>query len=80
MVSNTTFGVVIAVIGILVGAFVFRAVVVPGFIYVYNYYFYGQKKAEDAALDSMGENKASYMLKGMLAAPQRGARAEGKGR
>ena len=62
--SYAFFMTITIVVGTLVALFVFREVVVPAAIYFYNYFYYGQEKAEKEALDSMGENHASYALKG----------------
>lgn len=56
--------VLLLIVGLAVAAFVFRAIVIPACIYIVQYARYGRVKAEDDALDAMGENKMSYVMKG----------------
>lgn len=64
--SNALLTGVTALVGLLIALFVFRQIAVPAAIYIYNLLRYGDRqKAENEALDSMGENKMSYGVKGL---------------
>ncbi|KAI9759723.1 MAG: hypothetical protein M4579_002108 [Chaenotheca gracillima] len=64
MAGFYTFGLIIAtILGIIVAAYVFADIVYPAAIYIVQYIRYGKDRAEADALDSMGENKMSYVVK-----------------
>ncbi|KAI9667096.1 MAG: hypothetical protein M1831_001273 [Alyxoria varia] len=66
MPSYTIASVLLAIVGVVVGAFVFREIVIPFCVYCVQYARFGKARAEDDALSVMGENKLSYGLKDQL--------------
>ncbi|KAI9840164.1 MAG: hypothetical protein M1837_001877 [Sclerophora amabilis] len=64
MAGIYTLGVIfVTIVGIVVAAYIFADVVYPAIIYFVQYARYGKDRAETDALDAMGENKMSYMVK-----------------
>lgn len=62
--TTTLTTVLTLIIGLILAAFLLRNIAYPAAVYIYNYMRYGQTKADNEALDAMGENKMSYGLKG----------------
>ncbi|KAI9834759.1 MAG: hypothetical protein M1819_002845 [Sarea resinae] len=67
MVTNTTIAsVVAAIIAVAIAAAYISGAADPIIDRIAKLYFKGKAKAEEKALETMGENKASYYFKGQL--------------
>ncbi|KAI9798201.1 MAG: hypothetical protein M1833_004950 [Piccolia ochrophora] len=67
MAGLYTFGTIVgAVLALIAAGYFFADVVIPACVYIVQYIRYGKTRAETDALDAMGENKASYVLKDQL--------------
>ncbi|KZF26018.1 hypothetical protein L228DRAFT_242408 [Xylona heveae TC161] len=64
--KTVTTSIVVAVIAVIIAVAYFSGAADPLIKRLMKFYFKGKAKAEEKALETMGENKASYFVKGNI--------------
>ncbi|KAI9812412.1 MAG: hypothetical protein M1827_004643 [Pycnora praestabilis] len=76
MASSSVIGAVLAaIVAVCAGAAWFNGDLYPIVVYLYTYVTEGKGKAEDKALEAMGESRGSYFLKDQLKSSKEASQA-----